>query len=136
VLESIEGRTRSRFSQAVWERLAEGTRFVGGAFDEDAAYGRLAETLGALDAERGTAGNYAFYLAIPPGSFPSVCTHLDAHGLAQERRSDRTGPRMRADGAPGPAGGLLSGGSPDQGPAAYADDRDQWRRVVIEKPFG
>src|SRR5699024_4730958 len=132
VLESIEGRTRSRFSQAVWERLAEGTRFVGGAFDEDAAYGRLADTLGLLDAERGTAGNYAFYLAIPPGSFPAVCTHLDAHGLAQGRRAGAADRR----GAAGPAGGMLSGGSPDHGPRGGEDDRDQWRRVVIEKPFG
>ncbi len=136
VLESIEGRTRSRFSQAVWERLAEGTRFVGGAFDDDAAYGRLADTLGALDSERGTAGNYAFYLAIPPGSFPAVCTHLDAHGLAQERRAGGPGPRARTDGAHLSGGGMLSGGMPDRGPAGPADDRDQWRRVVIEKPFG
>ncbi|WP_235681040.1 glucose-6-phosphate dehydrogenase [Tomitella gaofuii] len=135
VLDSIEGRTRAPFKRAVWERLAEGIRFVGGAFDEDAAYGRLAESLAGLDAERGTAGNYAFYLAIPPAAFPPVCAHLDAHGLAQERvlrPAEQGGDGSERDGAPGGAG-LLAGGRPD---GTSPGERDHWRRVVIEKPFG
>ena len=44
-------------------------------------------------------GNHAFYLSIPPKSFPLVTEQLKRSGLAEQR-----------DG--------------------------QWRRVVIEKPFG
>ncbi len=68
------------FRQEVWDRLAEGFRFVPGAFDDEAAFGRLAETLDKLDAERGTGGNHAFYLAIPPKSFPVVCEQLHKSG--------------------------------------------------------
>ena len=52
-----------------------------------------------LDRDRGTMGNHAFYLSIPPKSFPQVTEQLLRSGLAEQR-----------DG--------------------------QWRRVVIEKPFG
>src|SRR6185503_12091145 len=57
------------------------------------------DTITELDRERGTGGNHAFYLSIPPGSFPVVCKQLARSGLS-------------------------------------AQDGDQWRRVVIEKPFG
>ncbi|MEE6139771.1 glucose-6-phosphate dehydrogenase [Mycobacterium sp. 050128] len=74
---------RTPFRQAIWERLAEGLRFVSGAFDDDAAFARLAETLDKLEAERGIGGNHAFYLAIPPKSFPVVCEQLHKSGLAR-----------------------------------------------------
>ena len=35
-------------------------------------FAQLAETLDKLDAERGTGGNHAFYLSIPPKAFPTV----------------------------------------------------------------
>ena len=54
----------------MWDRLAEGIRFVKGTFDDDKAFERLSETLQKLDAERGTGGNHAFYLSIPPRAFP------------------------------------------------------------------
>ncbi len=54
-----------------------------GSFDDDDAFARLAETLEKLDAERGTGGNHAFYLAIPPKSFPVVCDQLHRSGLAR-----------------------------------------------------
>ena len=80
-----------RFGQTIWERLADGFRFVPGAFDEDDAFARLAETLEKLDAERGIGSNHAFYLAIPPKSFPVVCEQLHKSGLArpQEDRWSR-----------------------------------------------
>ncbi len=86
VLDSVKGHTRTPFRAAVWERLAEGIRFVQGSFDESPAFDRLATTLAELDRERGTAGNHAFYLAIPPDSFPTVCTRLHEHGLAEQLR--------------------------------------------------
>ncbi|MET0303832.1 MAG: glucose-6-phosphate dehydrogenase, partial [Microbacteriaceae bacterium] len=65
---------------------------------------RLRSTLDELDRDRGTMGNHAFYLSIPPKSFPVVTEQLRRSGLADQQD--------------GPNG-----------------DK-QWRRVVIEKPFG
>ncbi|MFZ3307133.1 MAG: glucose-6-phosphate dehydrogenase [Mycobacterium sp.] len=80
--DDVKAHSRTPFREAIWDRLAEGCRFVKGAFDDDDAFARLAETLEKLDAERGTGGNHGFYLAIPPKSFPSVCEQLSKAGLA------------------------------------------------------
>src|SRR4051794_21868071 len=83
VHDAVKQHCRTPFRQEVWDRMAEGFRFVPGAFDDDEAFGRLAETLEKLDAARGTGGNHAFYLAIPPKSFPQVCEQLHKSGLAR-----------------------------------------------------
>ena len=82
ILDDIKQYSRTPFRQAIWERLAEGLRFVQGTFDDEAGFTRLGETLDQLDAERGTNGNHVFYLAIPPKSFPVVCEQLHKSGLA------------------------------------------------------
>jgi glucose-6-phosphate 1-dehydrogenase len=99
VHDAVKQYARTPYRESVWNQLVEGFRFVSGTFDDDDAFDTLAETVAELDRDRGTGGNYAFYLAVPPDSFPVVCKQLDRSGLS------------RAD--PG-----------------------QWRRVVIEKPFG
>ena len=55
------------------------------------AFARLAETLDKLDAERGTGGNHAFYLAIPPKRFPIVCEQLSKSGWPASRRAAGAG---------------------------------------------
>jgi glucose-6-phosphate 1-dehydrogenase len=85
VLKDVNAHSRTRFRQAIWDRLAEGCRFVKGTFDDDAAFARLAETLEKLDAERSTGSNHAFYLAIPPKSFPAVLEQLHTADLAAPR---------------------------------------------------
>jgi glucose-6-phosphate 1-dehydrogenase len=102
VYEAVKEHARTPFRQSVWDRLAEGIRFVQGSFDDDAAFDTLAETVAELDRERGTGGNHAFYLSVPPSAFPTVVNQLKRSGLATP---------------------------PDDTPG-------QWRRVVIEKPFG
>jgi glucose-6-phosphate 1-dehydrogenase len=82
VYDAVKEHARTPFRQEVWDRLAEGFRFVQGSFDDDAAFALLAETLEKLDAERGTGGNHAFYLSIPPKAFPVVCEQLKRSGLA------------------------------------------------------
>jgi glucose-6-phosphate 1-dehydrogenase len=84
VYNAVKEHARTPFRQHVWERLAEGFRFVSGSFDDDAAFDRLEETVHALDRERGTAGNHAFYLSIPPGAFPVVLKQLARSGLARQ----------------------------------------------------
>src|SRR5215218_3379071 len=102
VFESVKEHARTPFRQEVWDQLAEGIRFVQGTFDDDVAFDTLATTLADLDRERGTGGNHAFYLSVPPSAFTTVVNQLKRAGLA-------TPP---------------------------TDSPDQWRRVVIEKPFG
>jgi glucose-6-phosphate 1-dehydrogenase len=83
VQQVVKEHSRTPFRQAIWDRLADGIRFVEGTFDDDGAFARLAEVLDKLDAERGIGGNHTFYFAIPPKSFPTVCEQLDKSGLAR-----------------------------------------------------
>src|SRR5699024_9507203 len=63
----------------------QGIRFVSGEFGDDEAFARLGETISELDTTRGTMGNHAFYLSIPPKAFPQVTSQLKRSGLAEER---------------------------------------------------
>jgi glucose-6-phosphate 1-dehydrogenase len=99
VHDAVREHARTPFTEEVWARLAEGIRFVSGSVEDDASFDTLASVLSELDQERGTGGNHAFYLSIPPKMFPVVLKQLARTGLAAPRE-------------------------------------DQWRRVVIEKPFG
>jgi glucose-6-phosphate 1-dehydrogenase len=83
VLEAVKEHSRTPFRQEVWEQLSEGIRFVQGTFEDDAAFSQLAATLKQLDTERGTGGNHAFYLSIPPNAFPQVLKQLSRTGLAK-----------------------------------------------------
>ena len=99
VHEAVRQHARTPFVESVWRQLADGIRFVRGEFSDDAAFDQLARTVEDLDRVRGTGGNHAFYLSIPPKAFPIVTKQLARSGLS-------------------------------------AQDGEQWRRVVIEKPFG
>ncbi|HEV7956646.1 MAG: glucose-6-phosphate dehydrogenase [Microbacteriaceae bacterium] len=99
VHDAVKEYARTPFDDDVWNQLAQGIRFVQGEFDDDEAFARLKETVEELDQYRGTMGNHAFYLSIPPKAFPQVTEQLRRSGLAEQKEG-------------------------------------QWRRVVIEKPFG
>lgn len=99
VHDAVRSHARTEWSEDVWNQLSKGIRFVSGRHDDPEAFARLRQTVDELDRERGTAGNHAFYLSIPPRDFPLVVNQLEQAGLTQ--------------GLPG-----------------------QFRRVVIEKPFG
>jgi len=81
VYDSVREHSRTPFREEVWANLAEGFRFVPGEFGDAEAFEQLAHVVRDLDAERGTGGNHAFYLSIPPGAFPLVCQQLAASGL-------------------------------------------------------
>ena len=80
--EAVRQYARTKFREEVWQQVCDGVRFVSGDFADDEAFDRLAETVSALDAERGTAGNRAFYLSIPPSQFPLVVRQLERSGLS------------------------------------------------------
>ncbi|GAA3727298.1 glucose-6-phosphate dehydrogenase [Salinactinospora qingdaonensis] len=81
--DAVREHARTPFREDVWRQLSEGVRFVPGELDDDAAFDRLAATVRDLDAQRGTGGNYAFYLSLPPKLFPTVVKQLKRSGLAE-----------------------------------------------------
>ncbi|MCX8526903.1 MAG: glucose-6-phosphate dehydrogenase, partial [Candidatus Nanopelagicales bacterium] len=84
VHDSVREHSRTPFNEDTWKQMAEGIRFVAGDLGDADAYIRLAETVRDLDRDRGTGGNHAFYLSIPPGLFPVVLQHLKGAGLADD----------------------------------------------------
>ncbi|MGO4360313.1 glucose-6-phosphate dehydrogenase [Terrabacter sp. 2TAF16] len=83
VHDAVKQHARTPFSEDVWRNLSEGFRFVPGTFDDPAAFDLLAKTVDELDQDRGTGGNHAFYLSIPPGFFATVCEQLERCGLTK-----------------------------------------------------
>ena len=83
VYDAVKQHARTPFRESVWRNLAEGFRFVPGTFDDPTSFDLLAETVKNLEAERGTGGNLAFYLSIPPSSFSVVCEQLERSGLSK-----------------------------------------------------
>jgi glucose-6-phosphate 1-dehydrogenase len=84
VHDSVKDHARTEFREEVWNQLAEGFRFVPGDFDDDQAFDNLRQTIEDLDRLRGTGGNHAFYLSIPPRFFGNVIGQLKEHGLADD----------------------------------------------------
>ncbi|UCR89710.1 glucose-6-phosphate dehydrogenase [Mycetocola spongiae] len=84
VHDSVRDHARTEFREEVWNQLAQGIRFVPGEFGDDEAFDRLKQTIEKLDLERGTMGNHAFYLSIPPKAFPQVTEQLRRSGLADQ----------------------------------------------------
>src|SRR5271165_7451724 len=80
--QAVKEHARTPFRETVWQQMSEGIRFVPGEFSDDAAFDNLARTVAELDVERGTGGNYAFYLSVPPNAFPVVVQQLKRSGLS------------------------------------------------------
>ncbi|HEY7157331.1 MAG TPA: glucose-6-phosphate dehydrogenase [Gemmataceae bacterium] len=73
--------TRQPFDPRPWELLAPRLHYISGEFADLAAYQRLAERIGQLDAEYQTGGNLLIYLATPPAVFSLISTNLDRAGF-------------------------------------------------------
>ncbi|MBW1638026.1 glucose-6-phosphate dehydrogenase [Microbacterium resistens] len=86
VYEAVKEHARTPFRDETWQQLLQGIRFVQGEFGDQDAFRRLRETVEKLDVERGTMGNHAYYLSIPPKDFPLVAKQLRDSGLVDERR--------------------------------------------------
>ncbi len=86
VHDAVREHARTPFREEVWRQLLEGIRFVPGEFGDDVAFETLRHTIDDLDRSRGTGGNHAFYLSIPPTFFDNVVGQLRKHGLAGDDR--------------------------------------------------
>ncbi|HEX2357246.1 MAG TPA: glucose-6-phosphate dehydrogenase [Micromonosporaceae bacterium] len=85
--ESAQKYARTPWREEVWARLSGSIRFVGGSFEDDAAFDHLAQTLDELRDTHIIRGNAAFYFSIPPAAFPTVLKQLARTGLADNERS-------------------------------------------------
>ena len=85
VHDAVKEHSRTEFREEVWRQLSEGFRFVPGDFSDDMAFDQLRRTIEELDLVRGTGGNHAFYLSIPPRFFGDVVQQLQEHGLSEPR---------------------------------------------------
>ena len=85
VHDAVVENARTPFNEATWEHLCQGLRFVAGDLADPEAYANLGQQMAALDASRGTDGNHAFYLSVPPPLFPLVVENLRASGLSRAR---------------------------------------------------
>lgn len=83
VKEAVQAHCRTKFRESTWNNLVAGIRFVQGTFDDAQAFERLSQTVQELDRVRGTRGNHAFYMSVPPRSFPVVSKQLAASGLSR-----------------------------------------------------
>jgi len=83
VHDSVKEYARTPFRESTWKQIAGGFRFVSGDVDDDNAFDHLAQVAEDLERDRGTLGNIAFYLSIPPAIFPTVCKQLARSGLAE-----------------------------------------------------
>ena len=79
---SAKDHARTVWNEEVWRRLSHNTQFVEGSFDDDAAIDELVRVMEQVKHERGTLGNAAFYLSIPPTLFPAVLQQMQRTGLA------------------------------------------------------
>ncbi|MBO1754114.1 glucose-6-phosphate dehydrogenase [Allobranchiibius sp. CTAmp26] len=84
VRRAVQAGARTPFREESWQALADGLRFVSGSFDDEAGFDRLAVEVARADTERGTDGNHAFYLSIPPAAFGDVCKQLERSGLTRQ----------------------------------------------------
>ncbi len=85
--EGLEAHSRRALDEEAWERLADRISYV--QCESEADYDKLAAHLDTLDADRGTAGNRLFYLATPPGPFPTIVSRLGDAGLNRPGKNGR-----------------------------------------------
>ncbi|MEP6777070.1 MAG: glucose-6-phosphate dehydrogenase, partial [Chthoniobacterales bacterium] len=85
-----QGETTRKFSRQtvrdeIWNGFADSLSYHQSEFHDAAGYKSLAQRLEKIDAERGTAGNRLFYLAVAPDQFEPILKNLKAAGLNKTR---------------------------------------------------
>jgi glucose-6-phosphate 1-dehydrogenase len=74
--DAVQKHARDEFRQEVWDELAQNMHYVATDFSDDAGENALQDMLTKLDAERQLGGNRVYYLAVPPGAFPTIVDAL------------------------------------------------------------
>jgi glucose-6-phosphate 1-dehydrogenase len=74
---------RDEFHQDVWDKLAEGMRYVATDFADEGGEDRVAEVLNEFDRERGTGGNRVYYFAVPPAAISTLVREIGKRRSAE-----------------------------------------------------
>ena len=91
VHDSVKQHARTEFREEVWRSSPRASGSCPGDFDDDHGLRQAAPHHRGARRVRGTGGNHAFYLAIPPGFFGTVVGQLKEHGLADAEPRRRGG---------------------------------------------
>jgi glucose-6-phosphate 1-dehydrogenase len=75
--EAVKKYGRDEFRDDIWDKIADGMRWVSTDFADEGGEDSVIAALKELDAERGTQGNHVYYLAVPPAAFETI---VDAMG--------------------------------------------------------
>jgi glucose-6-phosphate 1-dehydrogenase len=73
---AVQKHARDEFREDVWDELAQNMHYVATDFSDDAGENALQDLLTKLDAELQLGGNRVYYLAVPPGAFPTIVEAL------------------------------------------------------------
>jgi len=82
VTDAVNGHRGSPADQSVLSAFVQAFSYSQGHFDDEAAYGRLVDTLNEIDDDWQVCSNKLFYLAVPPESYRTIFERLAASGLA------------------------------------------------------
>ena len=74
--QAVVDNARDEFREDVWNRLAEGLRYVSADLADSEDDAGIAGALNDLDSNRGTAGNRLYYLAVPPTAIEPIVVQL------------------------------------------------------------
>jgi glucose-6-phosphate 1-dehydrogenase len=77
---AVETHSRTPLDEAAFKPFADSLWFISGTFDDKDALGRLKAALERNDDELGAHENRLYYLAVPPGAFPTIVHSLAAIG--------------------------------------------------------
>jgi glucose-6-phosphate 1-dehydrogenase len=86
--DAIHKYSRRQPDETVLNSLLERMHYVGGSFDDPAAYQTLEQLAGELDDEAGIPFNRIFYLATAPGFFETIADALGSHKLDQRENAE------------------------------------------------
>jgi glucose-6-phosphate 1-dehydrogenase len=83
IRQGIDQFSRTRpVRKEVWDALGPRISYLQGQYDNPESFQELRHQLEQFDRERGTQGNYLFYIATPPNVFGAVVRNLGEAGLA------------------------------------------------------
>ena len=77
---AVEAHSRTPLDEAAFKPFADSLWFISGTFDDEEALSRLKAALDHNDDELGAHENRLYYLAVPPGAFPTIVHSLAAIG--------------------------------------------------------
>jgi glucose-6-phosphate 1-dehydrogenase len=74
--DAVQKYARDEFRHDIWDELAQSMFYVATDFADEGGENKLQDLLTKLDEERQLGGNRVYYLAVPPGAFPTIVEAL------------------------------------------------------------